>query len=250
MTWTLCCASQTFTQQGSPVIFWGTTRRLCTAFKLWFFIKTAIPTTADCLAQNFTTPAASRLCRSCSLHPFHRTQYPRLQIATMSSNAVSIKLLALLALFTVLLSPALCSPFAWSMRQDAEESAEPEGSPEPEEVCVDARYLSRYTADNLVHMAHITADVLCPTDSSLPCATANHMVRLNGKAISYAALCEERKCTIDRMQVNSVLSHKWTEQEHDNGVVLTMLDARHPETVQKSLHRLTSARRAISKKLF
>lgn len=126
-------------------------------------------------------------------------------------------------------------------------SDDAETSPEPEDVCVDAAYLSKYSAEHLVHPEHLLKDVLCPVDSSLPCATANHMLRVDGKKVSYALYCETKECTTGSVEVNSVMSHMWKEEEHD-GAVLTMFDHRHPEIVQKVLHRLISFRRAAAKK--
>lgn len=171
--------------------------------------------------------------------------------STMSFSSSPIKMFALCMLLAALFSPALCAPFPLSVRQATEPSASPEESPEPEEEeCVDARYLTSYSAEHLVHPAHMMADVLCPADSTLPCGTANHMVRIAGKPISYAALCETRKCTADRMLVNSVLSHEWKEQKHGEGLVLTMFDVRHPEVAQKTLHRFIAMRRTMERAIF
>lgn len=116
-----------------------------------------------------------------------------------------------------------------------------------EEVCVDASYLSQYASHHLVHTTHLTADVLCPLGQyeSLPCATADHMLRVKGQSMSYRQFCESVKCTGKRMQVNSVLSHLWNDEMHHDNVALTMFDARHPESIQKALHRLISLRRSV-----
>lgn len=118
-----------------------------------------------------------------------------------------------------------------------------------DEVCVDAKYLTSFPAHTLVHTTAIRAAVLCPQSSSLPCATADHMVRVNGMATSYRELCNRAgvACESKRMAVNSVLSHLWEETTHDDGVSLTMLDARHPETLQKMMHRAIAVRRSIAR---
>lgn len=152
-----------------------------------------------------------------------------------------------LAFFTVL-ATVFAAPY--SLKQNDSPSPSPEDmdmSPDPdaEEVCVSASYVSKYARHELVHAEHIMADVLCPVDSSLPCATSNHMVRVNGLTKSYSQYCELNKCAKDKMEVNSVLSHIWQDEDHGNGVQLTMFDVRHPEMVQKVLHRLTAVRRGI-----
>lgn len=118
--------------------------------------------------------------------------------------------------------------------------------PSPEDECVDITHLTAYPSHALVHEEHITADVFCPRDSSLPCATANHMLRVEGKSVSYREYCEVVSCDKKTMKVNSVFSHMWEEQTHNNGVVLTMFDGRHPETVQKALHQLMAAGRSVA----
>lgn len=128
----------------------------------------------------------------------------------------------------------------------SEPSEEPSTAPEEDdEVCVDASYLSHLPAHQLVHTESFPASVLCPKDSSLPCATAQHLVRYNGKALSYAGYCDLVECEKkDNVLVNSVLSHKWVDEaHHDNTVHLTMFDARHPETTQKLLHRFIEFKR-------
>lgn len=134
-----------------------------------------------------------------------------------------------------------------------EASSSPE---EASEVCVDASYLHKggYSGNWLVHSESVQqAEVYCPLGEhgNLPCATADHMVRFKGEGMSYRQLCgtEEVSCNRRRMSVNSVLSHLWTEVRVHDDVVLTMLDARHPEFVQKSLHRLVSVKRSIAKAL-
>lgn len=165
----------------------------------------------------------------------------------------SFKYLAFALALVSLLVAALAAPF--SIKQDASPSPSPsddmDASPEPDDdVCVDASYLINYASHQLVHVKHIMADVLCPKDSSLPCATANHMIRIDGKAASYVQYCERYACADNKMEVNSVLSYMWEDEDHDNGVKLTMFDVRHPEKVQIILHRLTAVRRDIAKKIW
>lgn len=124
---------------------------------------------------------------------------------------------------------------------DAQEASSVEGS----EQCVDASYLSSYFADQLVHKKSIQAMTLCPKDSSLPCGTPDHLIRVDGVSTSYREYCQAVACSTNRMAVNSVLSHLWTEEVHSHGVVLTMFDARHPETVQKVLHRAIASGRQL-----
>lgn len=131
-----------------------------------------------------------------------------------------------------------------------EETMTAEPTPESDdEVCVDAKYLASFPAHTLVHTKAIRAAVLCPQSSSLPCATADHMVRVNGMATSYREYCNRAgvSCESKRMAVNSVLSHLWEETRHDDGVSLTMLDARHPETLQKMMHRAIAIRRSVAR---
>lgn len=130
---------------------------------------------------------------------------------------------------------------------EAEPSAEDDG-----DVCVDARHLSAVPADHLVHAEHFEADVLCPTSdgdfASLPCATRNHLVLLRGEPLSYDHLCAlaSVSCRADRVLVNSVLSHVWVDEPHHDGALhLTMLDSRHPASLQRALHRLIAVRRAF-----
>lgn len=78
------------------------------------------------------------------------------------------------------------------------------------------------------------------------------MVRVDGVAMSYRALCQlsDVTCARKQIQVNSVLSHMWQEEVHSHvgrNVVLTMFDDRHPEFVQKVLHRVLSLRRSVAR---
>lgn len=150
--------------------------------------------------------------------------------------------------------------------EDMMESVEPSPSSEfEEEVCVDATHLAAYPAHVLVHPTHIDAAVLCPlpvstpasASASLPCATADHLLRIDGVSLSYRDFCgrDDVRCESRRMPVNSVFAHLWEETSHSNAipdahVKLTMLDSRHPEVAQKLLHRATALKRAISRKLF
>lgn len=133
------------------------------------------------------------------------------------------------------------SPSPSSSVSDDEDPAE---TPE-DEVCVEMSYLSRVPSEHLVHASPFSAAVLCPSSSTLPCATADHMVRVAGKSISYRQLCKSTNCEKRNMLVNSVLAHAWTETMHDGNTALTMFDARHPEFVQRVVHRVISMRRAI-----
>lgn len=161
----------------------------------------------------------------------------------------SRSLLVLFA-FAVIFAATFAAPTASidDLIRELEPSHDPEMSPEEspeEEVCVDAAHLADYPASSLVHASHIDASVLCPASSTLPCATADHMVRVAGKSISYRQLCERRACEKRSMPVNSVLVHAWEETTHEEDVVLTMFDARHPELVQRVLHRITALNRAV-----
>jgi len=115
-------------------------------------------------------------------------------------------------------------------------------------VCVDATYLRNYPRRSLVHAEHVLADVLCPSHPSLPCATAYHMVRHNGRPLSYAQYCHQHNatCARGRMAVNSVWSHKWIDEDHGDGLHLTMFDARYSETAQRGLHRLLLWHRVLA----
>lgn len=126
---------------------------------------------------------------------------------------------------------------------------DPTASPEDDdEVCVDAKHLAHYPSHLLVHLTPFRASVLCPLSSTLPCATADHMLRVEGKSMSYREYCSIVKCSKDEMDVNSVMSHVWKETAHDNGrAMLTMYDARHPESLQRMVHRVTALRRTVSR---
>ena len=71
------------------------------------------------------------------------------------------------------------------------------------------------------------------------------MVRMNGESLSYKQLCERVVCTKKTMAVNSVYTHVWEEKMHGD-VALTMYDARHPEMMQRVLHRVSQAVRKIT----
>lgn len=107
------------------------------------------------------------------------------------------------------------------------------------EVFVEAGYLSKYKIHELVHLEHISAHALCPLNSTLPCGTSDHMLRVHGMPMSYYAYCQRSEvvCVGKQVKVNSVMSHLWKDANHSNGVLLTMLDSRHPEIVQRMLHR-------------
>lgn len=173
----------------------------------------------------------------------------------------SLKSIISFLVLVYIVAVAFASPF--SVRQDASSSPTVSPtmsiSPSPSkgaadssdnDVCVDASYLFNYASHQLVHAKHIMADVLCPAESSLPCATPNHMIRIDGKAASYAQYCERYACAENKMEVNSVLSHIWEDENHGNGFELTMFDYRHPENLQIVLHRLTAMRRDIAKKMW
>lgn len=113
------------------------------------------------------------------------------------------------------------------------------------EVCVDARYLSYVPSLHLVHKEPILARVLCPQNTTLPCGTPNHMLRIRETATSYASFCLSVPCTHRRIAVNSVLSHRWHEEDHGYGITLTMLDMRHPELIQQVLHSAIAAFRSF-----
>lgn len=141
----------------------------------------------------------------------------------------------------------------YNYEDDLEIEFEP--SPEPSlpiegEECVDAQYVTRYGPDDLVHDPHILAQVLCPVNSSLPCGTPDHMLKIQGTPVSYRQFCDIVRCERTTMHVNSVLSHIWEDEEHDRGIVLTMLDVRHPERVQTIVHRTVAARRAVRRAIF
>lgn len=131
-------------------------------------------------------------------------------------------------------------------------AASPDASGEPEdddEICVEHSYLAdTFASHHLVHgNKPITATVLCATSHpSLPCMTQHHMVRVAGNEMSTREFCERNdvKCEKrDNVKVNSVLSHLWIDEKHDNEVELTMYDARHPKTLQRALHRVIALRR-------
>lgn len=133
-------------------------------------------------------------------------------------------------------------------------STEPEVSVSPDDdgVCVDERYLTKkgFNSDDMVHKNGLIARVLCPVGrSSLPCGTVNHKVRVGGKGLSYAELCnrEGMKCDEAVIKVNSVYSHMWSEMKHED-VVLTMYDVRYPEAPQRSLHSVMRGLRSLRNK--
>lgn len=103
-------------------------------------------------------------------------------------------------------------------------------------TCVEESYLRRrgFSERHFVHPNAVTAQVLCPLDSALPCATQHHMVRIDGHALSYAKMCQMIACERKVTRVNSVYSHVWAEETGD--VVLTMFDVRYFESAQKLLH--------------
>lgn len=117
-------------------------------------------------------------------------------------------------------------------------------------VCVDAEYLSDTPPSRLVHTSPILADVLCPSSSTLPCATDSHGVFINSRLISYATLCKRPgvHCTRSRMLVNSVLLNEWIPETHDLNITqvrLSMYDVRHPVGMQHLLHSIISMRRRL-----
>lgn len=144
-------------------------------------------------------------------------------------------------LFLLLLLCALC---AVTFAQDM--SPSPEESPgDDDEICVDQAYLYAlgHSRRDMVHKDGIVATALCP-GGTLPCGTANHMVRVNGQSMSYDELCETRDCETKVMTVNTVYTHLWEEREHD-GVVMTMFDRRYPEMGQKVAHWVLRKARTV-----
>lgn len=173
----------------------------------------------------------------------------------MKMTSATLLLLASVVLLGSVVT-AVAVPLEVSLRaDDAAGTSEPQvtNEPEPEasseEVCVDARHLADVPAHHLVHAEHVLADAYCPLSSSLPCGTADHVIRLrDGPTVTYAQYCVDRECRRERMLVNSVLSHLWTDEEHDAGdVSLTMLDGRHPAVVQRTFHRTISLARRVAR---
>ncbi|KAI0562493.1 hypothetical protein FGB62_59g024 [Gracilaria domingensis] len=115
--------------------------------------------------------------------------------------------------------------------------------------CVDERYLRAkgYAPHTFVHRPAKLARTLCPP-GTLPCATPHHKVLFDGSNLSYEKLCERlQTCEVQHILVNSVYSHVWQPEEHENGAVLTMYDVRYPEMAQKALHWvLRNSRRVIA----
>lgn len=143
----------------------------------------------------------------------------------------------------------MCALFAVTFARTFEETMEPSPSEEmgddDEEVCVDQAYLVSlgHSRRDMVHKDGIVATALCP-GGSLPCGTQHHMVRVDGKAMSYGELCETRQCETKVMTVNSVYTHLWEEREHD-GVVMTMFDRRYPEVGQMIAHWAVRSARSV-----
>lgn len=114
--------------------------------------------------------------------------------------------------------------------------------------CIDERYLRAkgYSSSDFVHKTPRTAHVLCPP-GTLPCGTPHHKVRVDKTSISYQELCDRlASCEVQNISVNSVFSHIWDEETHDNGVVLTMYDNRYPELAQRALHWAVKYTRRVS----
>lgn len=131
-----------------------------------------------------------------------------------------------------------------------------------DEICVDVKYLATKgftSSQHFVHRQHFKANVLCPMSNGLPCGTANHAIRINGKGnevkkiTSYKTFCSVYKCERKRMLVNSVWSHIWNENEHgvidesqeNENMKLTMFDQRHPQSMQLALHRIMATTRRV-----
>jgi hypothetical protein len=92
---------------------------------------------------------------------------------------------------------------------------------------------------HLVHAQPISADVLCPVASSLPCATPKHMIDVAGQLLSYKQLCALVTCETDHIPVNAAYTHRWNALYQprvgplmlDNGKLVTMTmysDVCHP----------------------
>ena len=121
-------------------------------------------------------------------------------------------------------------------------------------VCVDAAFLEERKIEraHLVHHEHIHSDVLCPVNSTLPCATPEHAVTVNGTLMSYRQFCSQRgtECTSTRLFVNSVLVGHWTLEPHQHRsqttVHLTMYDYRYPRVLQHVLHGFISMQRTLT----
>lgn len=131
---------------------------------------------------------------------------------------------------------------ATSTEETAEESSE-------EPVCVDEQYLlsKGHTLETMVHKQATVVNAFCPS-GSLPCGTAHHMIRTaDGSKLSYRQLCDQDdiQCSRRMVKVNSVLSHRWVEETHDNGLKLTMFDVRHPESIQKIVHAAIHTSRRV-----
>lgn len=156
--------------------------------------------------------------------------------------------MALTTALTIFVAIALMFSVSHALPSTERKKSKPmEESPEPssEEVCVDVSHLREYDSVELVHARPIRARVFCPEGTSLPCATADHLLRVDGRPVSYRDFCAMAVCERRFMNVNSVLAHRWKEEIHADGVVLTMLDARHPERLQRLLHRFLAVRRAF-----
>jgi hypothetical protein len=118
--------------------------------------------------------------------------------------------------------------------------------------CVDAEWLVRAhpeAAGQLVHASHVRAPVLCPEGSSLPCATAGHVVEAGGVALTYAQLCALHTCEAREMEVNSVYTHRWEAAAHKladgRSVGLTMYSDDCGFWLQAAAHRALEAVRAV-----
>lgn len=123
-------------------------------------------------------------------------------------------------------------------------------------VCVDAKYLEgkNVEAATLVHTSHILSEVLCPMNSTLPCATHNHALIFNGMLTSYRQFCGQpgNQCRVDVKFVNSVLVGLWQNEDHPHvhsTVQLTMFDFRYPRVLQHILHDFISIRRSLAMKI-
>lgn len=143
-------------------------------------------------------------------------------------------------------------------------SPEDDGDDDDSSVCVDQEYLVRigFTQESFVHDNGIESTVLCPIKSSLPCGTADHMVRVDGTTMSYDDYCALSgvSCSQREMVVNAVYSHMWDEMTHvtrlqdpssssaSHNVELTMFDARYGETQQIVLHAAMRNMRRVRKR--
>jgi hypothetical protein len=118
--------------------------------------------------------------------------------------------------------------------------------------CVHAEWLVRTHPEavgRLVHSSHIRAPVLCPQGSSLPCATAGHVVEAGDVALTYAQLCALTQCEARVAEVNAVYSHRWGATSHKvadgRSVRLTMFSDECDARLQIAAHRALEATRAV-----